>query len=128
MNPGIAQGFIKFDSLACQILRAYLEFGPMNHSDLMDVLGHDARHVSTVVGRLQLHGFIWKQDRACKYDTGLAKTQWIFGLTPHESRHFNTRKRTVAERQARYRAKVVRQRANSIFNLGATQLNVQVQS
>lgn len=128
MNPGLAQSFVKLESLACRILRAYHEYGDMSHTDLVRTIDVDPCHVSTIVGRLNKLGYIFRQDRASKYDTEFTKTEWIYGLKPATSRHYSVRKRTCAERQARYRAKLIRQRSNSIFNLGATQLRIQIRA
>lgn len=102
------------------ILRIYHEHGNQIHTDLVDLIGGDPRWIATVVMRLRKHGFIYKQDRACKYDTGEDKTQWIYGLKP--SSHYEVKRRTPAERTKRYRDSQKKLRANSIFTLGGIQL------
>lgn len=123
MNPGLAQSFVKLESMACKILRAYHEFGDMSHTDLVRTVGGDPRHVATIVNRLHKLGYIFRRNRASKYDTEFNKTEWVYDLKPLPHRGYEVKKRTAAERTAHYRRKLIALRANSIFNLGATQLN-----
>lgn len=118
MNYGLPQGYVKFGSLACTILRTYHEYGGMSHTDLVRTVDADPRHAATIVNRLHKLGYIFKQNRAGKYNTEFNKTEWIFGLTPNPYQHYEVKIQTSASRSARYRAKLRARRANSIFNMG----------
>lgn len=124
-NPGLPQGFVRLDSMAAKILRAYFEYGGMSHTDLVRTVEADPRHVSTIVVRLYKLGYVFRQNRASKYETEFIKTEWVYGLIPNKNWNY-TPKASAAARSARYRANKLGKRANSIFNLGRSQINVQL--
>jgi len=123
MNPGLPQGFVKFGTLAHRVLKLIHELGNLRHMDIADELPEfEEGHIAAVLQRLRAGKYIFKQDRALKYNTG-ERTQWIYGLQPSKSDHHYTRISTPAERTARYREKLRARKTSSIFSVGRTQIN-----
>lgn len=113
MNAGLAQGFVKFQSVACVLLRAFHELGDMRHVDLVEETGLETRLVSTALRRLKQHKFIFKIDLARKYETG-ERTQQLFGLKPSTDKKMQHKRATEQERMARRRTNLKGQVA-SVF-------------
>lgn len=64
MNPGVAQGFVRFDSQACRILRALHENGPMTGAELKrNASRSETVQISATLIRLQKAGMVFRVGR-----------------------------------------------------------------
>lgn len=64
MNPGIAQGFVRFGSVACRVLRHLHEFGPCTAGELKrSATRSETVQLSATLLRLQAHGFVFAVGR-----------------------------------------------------------------
>lgn len=115
MNPGIAQGYLRFDTLLHRIIKILHANGPMRQCDILEELQQeDARGVSVSLARLAKHGFIYRCGKLHKYDTKDGRTQFVWSLEkPTEI--LVSRKATPRERTRRYRARK-RERVSSVFD------------
>lgn len=80
MNPGLAQGFVRFGTVAHRILLAMHEHGDMRHSELVEELDVPTGNVGMNLTRLARYRFIWPAGKVSKYETGAAKTEMLFSL------------------------------------------------
>lgn len=123
MNAGIAQGFIRFGTLAHQILILMHETGHQSNSSLTDTLIGDLadppQAIAVNLQRLLRHGFIFVvgKDRP-----PVGRSHRIYGLTPQVN-ILRVRKMTPQERTAKYRARRALQQTTSVFTFrGSVQL------
>lgn len=120
MIPGLPQGYVRLDSVACRILRALHRGLPMDSLELAEELHDEERTVCNTLRLLiKAKGFIHKYDRALKYETGRT-TRWQYSLAkptkpPRPPASASERQRLQVQR--RYRARV-----GSVFAIGKIQL------
>lgn len=115
---GLAQGFVRFGSMAHHVLLKMHELGDMRYTDLVTEMPDEVpRAIGTAIDRLRKHKFIHRKDLATKYVTG-EKTQWLYSLGPKTNKDgYKHRPATNAEKAARYRANqaALRRRVPSVF-------------
>lgn len=116
MNPGLGQGFVRFGTVAHDILLYLHEHGPARYTDLFEELGH-SRGVSANLRRLRKFGFIYKYDVSPLKETG-ERTQavWSLSMPPgyRVRRMRDYKPLTPAERTKRYRERK-KKRVSSIW-------------
>ena len=104
MNAGLAQGFVRFNTVAHEILLLLHEFGRMRHSDFVEELGSEkAANVSATLKRLHVFGFIHPCGKLSKYIARDARTQQVWSLEIPE-KITDYKRASVRERTRRYRA------------------------
>lgn len=114
MNPGLGKGFVKFGSCAHAILLKFHELGDMDQLMLAEELPQFSfDHIGMTIFRLRDNGFIARQDRASKYQTGHSRTMWKYGLGPRPKR-YDTLPVSDVEKCARSRA-AAKLRTPSVF-------------
>lgn len=113
MNPGMKQGFIRFNTTPCEILKFLHSFGPARHRDIVELMELEPRVVGMSLHRLLVHGFIYELGKISILETG-ERSQMLYGL--HKPRRkLKYRPLTTAERTVRYRA-YLKLRAPSVFD------------
>lgn len=114
MNPGLPQGFVRFDTNHHRILVLLLALGPLRHRDLVEETALPSSQVSVALAQLQQGGFIHRHPPARAYGTG-DRTQAVWGLAPYRGKlPLHTVRVPHQERQRRYRANR-RQRVASVW-------------
>lgn len=116
MFYGLGHGFVIFGTVQHRILRLLLEHGRLTHQDFVDEGAGSANAVSVTLKRLRELRFIFRVDKAHKYDTGRT-TAAIYSL---KRCNFPPRYKpaTMRERGRRYdrRQAQARRRAASVFD------------
>lgn len=108
---GLPQGYVRFGSLAHQVLLALAEHGDLRLVDLVELLEADPRYVGTALSRLSKFGFIYARRKARGRHQG-ERTQRQWTLEPVEMASW--RPRSVLERSRSKRARQAL-RAPSVF-------------
>ncbi len=108
---GLPQGYVRFGSLAHQVLLALAEHGDLRHADLNELLEADPRYVGMALVRLSQYGFIYARRKVRGQHEG-ERTQKLWTLEPVEMASW--RRLSVRERCRNYRARKAL-RAPSVF-------------
>lgn len=106
---GLPQGYVRFGSLAHQVLLALAEHGDQRQVDLVELLEAYPRYVGMALSRLSKFGFIYARRKVRA--TG-ERTQKLWTLEPVEMASW--RRLSVRERTRSYRARQAL-RAPSVF-------------
>lgn len=115
MNPGLAQGFLRFGTLLHDILLLLYNHGDMRQKDFVEELGRDATFgIAVSLRRLEKHGFIYACGKLHKYKANDGPTQMVWSLNPPE-KILECKRASARERTRRYRAKKKTQVA-SVFD------------
>ena len=81
VNPGLAQGFVRFGTLAHLVLRHIHEHGPITHSTVAEEWGranHTPSHIGTCLDKLHKYGYI-RRCGSTAYTPG-SRCQWLYKL------------------------------------------------
>jgi hypothetical protein len=115
MNPGLPQGFVRFDSVPCAILKFIYEHGEARHVDLFEEGVASEFAIAMALVRLRRCGFIIRLGRASAYDTG-DRTQAVYAIIGAKRRRDleSTKNATDSERTKRWRQNR-RKRVPSVF-------------
>jgi hypothetical protein len=101
MNPGLAQGFVRFDSVAYHVLRYLHEHGPSLSADISRNNTHtEAVQISATIIRLRKNGFIFLVGRDRKPGK---RSHSVFGLEKNNRGSSWLPIMTPAEKQKGYR-------------------------
>lgn len=102
-NPGLAQGFVRSNSVAWQLLQLVYREGPMRTLMIQEALELDRKLIGMVLSRLVKYKFLFRIDKAAQAKTG-DKTSWIYALKPTH-RKVRYQPMSSSERQKRVREK-----------------------
>lgn len=101
MNPGLTQGFIKFNSVGCHVLRYLHAHGPSQAADIRRNGTHvESQQISATLIRLRSLGYVFVVGRDRK--PGL-RSHALFDIEPRSSNMLYTPILTPTERQKNYR-------------------------
>jgi hypothetical protein len=108
MNPGLRQGFVKFDTLACKILKHMYVIGDTCCVALQEDLQEPLDHVSVAVCRLVRNGFIYDLGKRGRYEVGGWTRKFYSLKKPEKVREYKAlpRRKITAAYAARRKVKV----------------------
>jgi hypothetical protein len=101
MNPGLKQGFVRFDSVAYHVLRYLHEHGPSLSGDIARNASHtEAVQISATLIRLSQNGFIYRVGRDRKPGR---RSHPLFDIEPRTNGMLYVPIMSAAEKQKGYR-------------------------
>jgi hypothetical protein len=101
MNPGLAQGFVKFNSVGYRVLKYLHEHGPSLAADIRRDASHsETSQISATIVRLRRNGFIHIVGRDRKPGK---RSHPLFAIEPVRSKYLYVPIMTPAEKQKGYR-------------------------
>jgi hypothetical protein len=101
MNPGLTQGFVKFNTVGCHVLRYLHAHGPSLAADIRRSGTHvEAQQISATLIRLRSLGYVFLVGR----DRKPGKRSYpLFDVEPRNNGMLYVPIMTATERQKRYR-------------------------
>ncbi len=101
MNPGLAQGFVRFDSVGCRVLKYLYEHGPSLAADIARNASHvESVQISATLIRLREHDFVYLVGRDRKPGK---RSHALFDIEPRRNSSLYVSVMTPAEKQKGYR-------------------------
>ena len=114
MNAGLPQGFVRFGTRHEAILKALHRGGVMTYADLMEDTGIECpRRAYAAVLQLLRSGLVYRHDKVGGHGS-VERAMYAYSLTPKKvGDHY--RRDSQAVRSARYRARLKRRTATTVF-------------
>jgi hypothetical protein len=113
MNPGLAQGFVRFSSVACHVLRYLHEHGPSLSEDIARNGSHtEAVQISATLIRLRQNNFVFTVGRDRKPGK---RSHTLYDIEPRYNCRMYVPLMTGAEKSRNYRERL-RTKVSSVFD------------